>query len=263
MDTADGFSKYPYIRESRRMIARGRVVEQDIVDEYNPGPRARWFDDSVGTGFYMVDIHPCGAKERGRMMMPRPFQIPMAALLPRDAVNFLPAGKNIGVTHLTNGSFRLHPVEWMIGEAAGTIASLAIAHGAPPASADLQQDLARAGVPLVWFDDLPVDHPDFAAIQLAAIRGFYPLGSDLHASPDAPITRAEVAMALSHLAREQAIHQAVQQGWMATDHRNWFHPDLPFLWTDLREDRLPHKLAPGDAEPGPVKRSAWSRRISQ
>ena len=25
-------------------------------------------------------------------------------------------GKNIGVTHLTNGCYRLHPVEWNIGE---------------------------------------------------------------------------------------------------------------------------------------------------
>jgi hypothetical protein len=96
------------------------------------------------------------------MMMPRPFQIPMAALLPRENINFLPAGKNIGVTHLTNGAFRLHPIEWMVGEAAGTIAALAIARGAVPPAAVVQEDLARAGVPLVWFDDLPVDHTDFA-----------------------------------------------------------------------------------------------------
>ena len=130
------------------------------------------------------------------MMMPRPFQIPMAALLPRESINFLPAGKNLGVTHLTNGAFRLHPIEWMVGEAAGTIAALAIARGAVPPAAAVQEDLARAGVPLVWFDDLPVDHPDFAAIQWTAVRGLYPLGADLHASPDAPITRAEAAMAL-------------------------------------------------------------------
>jgi len=32
MGTRDGMSKYPYIRESRRMVAQGRVTEQDIVD---------------------------------------------------------------------------------------------------------------------------------------------------------------------------------------------------------------------------------------
>ena len=197
MGTADGLSKYPYVRESRRMLAKGRVIEQDIVEEYWPGPRARWFDDAIGIGFYMVDIHPCGANERGRMMMPKPFQIPLATMLPRAPINFLPAGKNIGVTHLTNGAFRLHPIEWMVGEAAGTVASLAIAKGSRPDVRAIQSDLASAGVPLVWFDDLPVDHPSFAAIQLAAIRGVYPLGSDLHASPDAPITRAEAAMGLA------------------------------------------------------------------
>lgn len=262
MDTADGLSKYPYIRESRRLIARGRVVEQDIVDQYQPGPRARRFDDSIGTGFYMVDIHPCGANERGRMMMPRPFQIPMSALLPRDPVNFLPAGKSIGVTHLTNGAFRLHPIEWMIGEAAGTIASLAIRTGSIPPATTVQRDLVEAGVPIVWFDDLVVDHPAFAAIQLAAMRGLYPLGAGLHASPDAPMTRAEAAMALTALPREQAVGRAIEEGWMATDHRNWFHPDVPFVWTDLREDKLRRKIPDQAKSPGPVKRSEWARRLA-
>jgi hypothetical protein len=269
MGTADGLSKYPYIRESRRMLARGRVVEQDIVDEYWPGPRARWFDDSVGIGFYMVDIHPCGANERGRMMMPRPFQIPLATLLPKGTINFLPAAKNIGVTHLTNGALRLHPIEWMVGEAAGTVASLAIAAGTLPESRAVQADLAAAGVPLVWFDDLAVDHPAFAEIQLAATRGAYPLGSDLHASPDAPITRAEAAVALAahygeKLDREKAIRAAVDRGWMAVDHRNWFHPDLPLLWTDIRDDKLPRALPTiRPSNPGPVRRWEFAVRLYQ
>jgi hypothetical protein len=267
MDTADGFSKYPYVRESRRLLARGRVLEQDIVEESQPGPRARWFGDSVGIGFYMVDIHPCGANERGRMMMPRPFQIPMAALLPRAAVNFLPAGKNLGVTHLTNGAFRLHPVEWNIGEAAGTIAALAIEHSVLPDSRAVQEDLVRAGVPLVWFDDLRVDHPAFAAIQLAAIRGMYPLGSDLHASPDAPVTRAEAAVALAAwagtpMARDAAIRLAVDHGWMAVDHRNWFHPDLPLLWSDVRESKLPERLPAVQKRAVPVTRAEVAVRFT-
>ncbi|MBK5294528.1 MAG: FAD-dependent oxidoreductase, partial [Acidobacteriia bacterium] len=201
MGTPDGLSKTPYIRESRRLIpASGRVVEQDIVAEMQPGPRARWFNDSVGTGFYMVDIHPCGANERGRMMMPRPFQIPMRALIPQKVTNLLAAGKNLGVTHLTNGAFRLHPVEWNIGEAAAVMASQMIRDGraGDVHIEEVQRQLAQAGVPLVWFDDLRMDHPAFAAIQLAAVRGWYPLnGHDLHASPEAPVTRAEAAWILA------------------------------------------------------------------
>src|SRR5258708_16916741 len=111
MGKADGMSKNPYISESRRMRAQTRVAEQDIVEDYQKGPRARWFADSIGVGFYMVDIHPCGANESGRMRMPKPFQIPMQALLPREPLNFLPARKSLRVTHLTNGAFSLHPVE--------------------------------------------------------------------------------------------------------------------------------------------------------
>jgi len=49
---------------------------------------------------------------------------------------------------------------------------------------------------------------------------------------------------------------------MATDHRNWFHPDLPLLWTDIREAKLPGKL-PAVASPkaGPVKRSEFVSRL--
>jgi hypothetical protein len=268
MNTADGMSKYPYIRESRRMLARGRVMEQDIIEDTQPGPRARLFDDSVGIGFYMVDIHPCGANERGRMRMPRPFQIPMSVYLPREPVNFLPAGKNIGVTHLTNGAFRLHPVEWNTGESAGVIASLWLEGGAMPSTSNVQQELAQSGVPLFWFDDLGPDDPDFAAIQLAAVRGIYPLDpSGLHASPSAPLTRAEAAVALAaffgkRLDRQAAIDLAVREGWMATDHRNWFHPDLPFYWTDWREAKFPSPLRPLTAlRTGPVRRAELAQRL--
>ena len=55
-----------------------------------------------------------------------PFQIPLGALIPQRVENLLPACKNIGTTHITNGCYRLHPVEWNIGEAAGVLAALCI-----------------------------------------------------------------------------------------------------------------------------------------
>jgi hypothetical protein len=39
--------------------------------------------------------------------------------------NLLPANKNIGTTHITNGCYRLHPVEWSIGEAVGCLVAFA------------------------------------------------------------------------------------------------------------------------------------------
>jgi len=268
MGTEDGLSKYPYIRESRRLRGQSRVALQDIAAEQWTGARARWFEDSVATGFYMIDIHPCGSNERGRMMMPRPFQVPMGALRAREVRNLLAAGKNLSVTHLANGAYRLHPIEWSIGEAAAVIASLELSGGASVAR--VQEELAHAGAPVVWFDDLPSPHLAFAAIQVASARGWYPLnGYDLHASPDAPMTRAEAAMGLARwlghagVTRETAIPLAVERGWMAVDHRNWFHADLPFYWTDIREAKLPRALPPNTAsKTGPVLRKEWAMRLA-
>ncbi len=55
-----------------------------------------------------------------------PFQIPLGALLPQRLENLLPANKNIGTTHITNGCYRLHPVEWSIGETVGLLAAFAL-----------------------------------------------------------------------------------------------------------------------------------------
>jgi hypothetical protein len=276
MGTADGLSMFPYIRESRRIRGRTRVVEQDIVSEYQPQARARWFADSVGTAFYMVDIHPCGANERGRMMMPKPFQIPMGTLVPQGVKNLLAAAKNIGVTHVTNGAFRLHPVEWNIGEAAAVIASLAMANrGTLPDAFGLQRELVDAGVQIVWFDDVSPAHRAFGDIQIAAIRGAFPLSDvDLHAAPDAPVTRAEAAQALAALfaasidgrpmRAKAASTLAVERGWMAVDHRNWFHEDLPFYWADWREDKFPRALpAVAVKRRGPVTRAELAARVAK
>ncbi|MNC51023.1 FAD dependent oxidoreductase [compost metagenome] len=46
--------------------------------------------------------------------------------------NLIAAAKNIGTTHITNGCYRLHPVEWNIGEAAGMLAAYCLDNGTTP-----------------------------------------------------------------------------------------------------------------------------------
>ena len=54
------------------------------------------------------------------------------------------------------------------------------------------------------------------------------------------------------------------QGWMATDHRNWFHADLPFYWTDWREDKFPRAIpSSASAAPGPVRRRELAERLTR
>jgi hypothetical protein len=159
MGTEDGLSKYPYVRESRRIVPMRRVVEGHIAAESNPGARAHPMEDSVGIGWYSIDLHPCVGNPKASMYAPtKPFQIPLGALIPRDTTNLIAACKNIGTTHLTNGAYRLHPTEWAIGEAAGKLGALCIdrdgtphhIYEQPEYRVQLQQVLTYRGVPLNW-----------------------------------------------------------------------------------------------------------------
>lgn len=159
--TPDGFAQQPYIREARRILARQTVREQDVAIELRPNGRAASYSDSIGIGhYYWMDLHPSVAGHPGRGTRPLPFEIPLGALIPQRVTNLVAAGKSIGTTHLTNGCYRVHPVEWAIGEAAGEVAALAIQHATTPAAVhdtprlvtELQRRLTHAGVPLHWPD---------------------------------------------------------------------------------------------------------------
>ena len=177
--TSDGLSKYPYIREGRRIRALTTVLEHHVSAESNSGVRAKHFDDSVGVGWYPIDIHRTGPHDVGVSCRTRPFQIPMGALIPRQIQNLLAGAKNLGTTHITNGCYRLHPVEWNVGEAAGMLAAFCLENGKHPAEVHsdvalrrrLQGRLLENGVPLYWFVDVGVDHPAFASLQMAAVTG--------------------------------------------------------------------------------------------
>ena len=84
--------------------------------------------------------------------------IPMGALIPRRVENLLAAGKSLGVTHITNSRYRLHPAEWNTGESAGLLAARAIQLKTPqrrmPSNQKLRsefQDWMQAqGVEIAW-----------------------------------------------------------------------------------------------------------------
>lgn len=174
MGSADGLSKFPYIRESRRIRAKKTIVEQEVSERYQGGPHAAHFADSVGIGWYPIDIHRSGPDDVGASCRTKPFQIPLGALLPVRITNLIAGGKNLGTTHITNGCYRLHPIEWNIGEAAGALAAFALEQRAAPAAvrerADLlerfQHRLLGEGVPLVWLLDVGVGDAKFVSGQI-------------------------------------------------------------------------------------------------
>lgn len=155
--TGDGLAKAPYIRESRRIRAETTIIEQHIGRSCRSGG-AEKFADSVGIGYYAIDLHPSTGQRHYLHIGPYPFQIPLGSLLPIRVDNVLAACKNIGTTHITNGCYRLHPVEWNIGEAAGSLAAYCLDKDVKPrevrADKELLEEfrgrLVRQGVELDW-----------------------------------------------------------------------------------------------------------------
>ncbi len=148
-DTQDGLAKALYVRESRRIVGERTVLEQELGTPY---------PDTVGIGAYRIDLHPSTAGDPYIDVPCPPFRIPLGALIPVRIDNLLAGAKDIATTHVTNGAYRLHPVEWNAGEAAGQLAAFCAACGTLPRAvrADpsllgrFQDELTAAGVELAW-----------------------------------------------------------------------------------------------------------------
>lgn len=156
--TQDGLAMAPYIRESRRIKAEYTVREQDISVEVRGDKGPVKVHDSVGIRSYRIDIHPTTGGDNYLDLDTYDSQIPLGTMIPIRIENLLPAEKNIGVTHITNGCFRLHPIVWNIGEVAGHLAAYCLDHKTTPRKvrntdrllSDFQSLLHREGVELDW-----------------------------------------------------------------------------------------------------------------
>ena len=119
---------------------------------------AQPFRDSVGVGYYGLDLHPTTGGDNYFDVRCYPYQIPLGALIPRRVENLIAGAKNLGTTHITNGAYRLHPTEWNVGEAAGALAAFCLDKNESPRGvrrrasllADLQAELVEAGFELDW-----------------------------------------------------------------------------------------------------------------
>ncbi|MEM7796830.1 MAG: FAD-dependent oxidoreductase [Cyanobacteria bacterium P01_C01_bin.118] len=213
--TKDGIALEPYIRESRRGIALTTIRHEDVAASFFPDQaRARAFDDTVGIGqYHYLDLHgnlvDGHVSPKGKDVIALPFTLPARALVPMDTDGLILSAKSIGTTHITNAAYRMHPVEWAIGEAGGFLAAFSVWTGKHPREIvenqsllrKLQGFVSRNGVPIVWFDDVTHNDPDFEAIQVMAAAGI--INSEnikhLHFRPYGSVSRAVVCTALVNL----------------------------------------------------------------
>lgn len=109
------------VRETRRAIGDYIVSEEDIL-------LCHKFDDAVARGCYGVDIH--GQKDEQSRLDEMPendfYELPVRALIVKDADNLLVAGRCLSATRKAHGALRIMPTSAAMGEACGALAALSI-----------------------------------------------------------------------------------------------------------------------------------------
>jgi hypothetical protein len=132
------------IRETRRILGAYSLTEEDILGCAD-------FDDTIGVNGWPVEAHLAGDVEfRFADRESRGFnQMPYRMLVPQGVPNLLVAGRCASMTQRGQSSGRVTGPCFVMGQAAGAAADLALSSGSEAAGIDvgvLQQRLVTAGV---------------------------------------------------------------------------------------------------------------------
>jgi hypothetical protein len=207
----NNFPALPYIRESNRLIGEYTLTAGDVRREKQGGISVVGFPDSIAVGDYADDLHACDApgdmetelehlSDRAPGFRSGPFEVPMRSLIPEKVDGLLAAEKNISESRLANGATRLQPITMLTGQAAGTLAALAVGQGVQPRAipADrVQIALLQSGSILARkpMPDLPLGTRLWQAAQFAVAHQWVDAQSGFN--PKGALSRAEVADLLS------------------------------------------------------------------
>ena len=146
----------PGKRESRRMRGEVLVTQNDIFSDRNWPDVAAYggwpLDDHDPAGFH-YDGHPNTAYDT-----PAPYAIPYRALYSENIRNLFFAGRNISMTHAAMSSTRVMATCALCGQAVGTAAATAAAHGALPHDV-YETYLDELQEALLWDDCMLPHHP--------------------------------------------------------------------------------------------------------
>jgi len=136
------------IRETRRLVGEYMLTADDVL-------RCADFDDSIGVNGWPIENHVAGdvrwewpaAGSRGYNQLPFRMLVPKRSAA-GSAPNLLVAGRCASMTHEGQSAARVSGACFVMGQAAGTAAALALRAGLAPRDCDmarLQGALAAAG----------------------------------------------------------------------------------------------------------------------
>jgi hypothetical protein len=130
------------IRETRRIVGPYQLTESDVLDCAD-------FDDTIGVNGWPVESHVAGTVEFRWQTSERGFnQLPFRIILPGNVPNLYVTGRCASMTHGAQSAARVTGPCFVMGEAAGTAAALALRAGVPGdqiSVPELQERLADQG----------------------------------------------------------------------------------------------------------------------
>lgn len=128
------------VREGRHPKGVYVLQADDLVGE-------RKFEDPILQAGYPIDIHAPKPGEEGtasrHLRAEGAYQIPLRCLLVEEPTNLVLAGRAISATHEAAGAIRVSPLAMGVGQAAGTLAAIALRKGADPAEVAYSELRAR------------------------------------------------------------------------------------------------------------------------
>lgn len=229
--TPDRLALIPYHRESRRIQGRVRFDMATLANPFQNGNTL--YRTGIAVGDYPIDHHhkknPQAPQQLEFYPVPS-FSIPLGALLPKEDDNIIAAEKSISVSNIINGATRLQPCVMLIGQAAGTLAALAVKNNSRPSEVPVravQSALLEKNAVLMPYMDAAIHHPYFKSIQKIGATG---------------ILRGK----------------GVPYKWA---NQTWFYPDQPVSVDTLKNNAENWLLIKGDF--GPYLTIAEAKRIIQ
>ena len=167
--TKDRFPMIPYYREGRRVKGLVRFNIKHIAEPFSGSMHLN--RTGIAVGDYPIDHHhkknPNAPQHLDFYPVPS-FTIPLGTLLPHSVNGLIVAEKGISVSNIVNGTTRLQPVVMLIGQAAGTLAALAVMQKKNAAEVSVrmvQNSLLLSGAYIMPYYDVPLYHPQFLSAQ--------------------------------------------------------------------------------------------------
>ncbi len=163
-----------YVREGRRMVSEYVMTEIECTSK-------KIVEDPIGLAAYTMDSHNCqrvvingGVRNEGDVQtrVPRPYSISYRSIVPKETeCSNLLVSVCLSSSHMAYGSIRMEPVFMILGQTAGTAASMAIDAGTAVQKVDyakLKERLIADKQILIW--DAPPLSPEETADSPSGIR---------------------------------------------------------------------------------------------